>query len=352
MASTQPGQQDGIQPEQLNDPYSRKPSNQKIWPKRYRTELAASASSLLSTFAAFPLDSVKTRMQTYRYDSIMDCVRHTYRTEGYQGFFRGVMAPLASVTVVRTISFSVYQKSKYTYSEWMHRNFGIDPLVHVNTLGTIPNFASMACFAAAGATAGSFITVVACPFELTKVSAQVAVLMTDSKAKVNASSMSEPITINREVAASYQNKGTFKTAKNIIKHRGAMGLYSGFHLHLARDTLGTATYFMTYESAKQLLTTYRGDRSPTNPLAVVFAGGLCGAASWMLIYPIDTAKSKYQRSCLAACKGEEVQSESVKLWKKDMYSGLGVSILRSAVVNAIFFSAFELIKKEINNMDG
>lgn len=108
---------------------------------------------------------------------------------------------------------------------------------------------------------------------------------------------------------------------------------------------------MTYESSKQLLTTYRGDRSSTNPLAVVCAGGLCGVASWMFIYPIDTAKSIYQRNCLVACKGEKVKREPIKLWRKDMYNGLGVSIMRSAVINAIFFSAFELIKKEIDNME-
>lgn len=55
MASAQPGQQDGIQPDHLDDPYSRKPSNQKTWPKRYRTEIGASASSLLSTLVAVRL---------------------------------------------------------------------------------------------------------------------------------------------------------------------------------------------------------------------------------------------------------------------------------------------------------
>jgi hypothetical protein len=46
---------------------------------------------------------------------------------------------------------------------------------------------------------------------------------------------------------------------------------------------------MTYESSKQLLTTYTGNRSPTNPFAVVVAGGFCGIASWALIvrsYPL------------------------------------------------------------------
>jgi hypothetical protein len=101
-------------------------------------------------------------MQTYKYDSFTDCVRHTYKTENWRGFFRGVTAPLASVTVVRTISFSVYQRSKYHYSTWLERNFGVNPLLHVNSPGNYPTLYTLACFGAAGATAGSFITVVAC----------------------------------------------------------------------------------------------------------------------------------------------------------------------------------------------
>lgn len=179
MMPVRPGQHDGIQPDNLGQIPQTKHGQQRRWVKRYRTEVAASLSSILSTFAAvrhsiiahgaviadlsqFPLDSVKTRMQTYKYDSFTDCVRHTYKTEKWRGFFRGVTAPMASVTLVRTISFSVYQRSKYTYAAWFKRNFGIDPLVHVNTPGTYPTFSTVACFGAAGATAGSFITLVAC----------------------------------------------------------------------------------------------------------------------------------------------------------------------------------------------
>jgi len=274
-------------------------------------------------------------------------VRHTYKTEKYRGFFRGVTAPLASVTVVRTISFSVYQRSKYAYSDWFRRNFGVDPLLHINTPGTYPTLSTIACFGAAGATAGSFITLVACPFELTKVSAQVSVLMADR----NPSSVSEPST-GRGVAATYQNKGTFQTAKNIVKHRGFAGLYSGFRLHLLRDTLGTAIYFATYESSKQLLTAYAGVKSTMNPFAVAVAGGLCGVASWALIYPIDSAKAIYQRNSLMQCKGEAVKkAPKIQFLNKRMYRGLGVSMGRSCVVNSIFFSAFEFIKKHVNALE-
>ncbi|KAI9643920.1 hypothetical protein NHQ30_007271 [Ciborinia camelliae] len=330
-----PGQPDVINQQQLLLYPQERSKAQKRWVKRYRTEVAASVSSICSTFCAFPLDSVKTRMQTYKYNNFTDCVRHTYQTEKLRGFFRGVAAPLASVTLVRTISFSVYQRSKYTYAAWFKRNFDIDPLVHVNTFGTYPTFSTIACFGAAGATAGSFITLVACPFELTKLSAQVSVLM----AAKRQTSISDPVRnspMQNATAASYKDKGTIKTAMNIIKH--------------LRDTLGTAIYFMTYESCKQLLTTYTGERgSTTSPFAVVVAGGFCGIASWALIYPIDSAKSIYQRNCLTCCKGETVQkAPKIKFLDKRMYRGLGVSMGRSCVVNSIFFSAFEFIKKNIN----
>ena len=66
------------------------------------------------------------------------------------------------------------------------------------------------------------------PFELTKLSAQISVLM----ARSSVSSVDD--TIRR----SYQQKGTLKTAANIIRYRGVLGLYSGFHLHLCK--------YMTY----------------------------------------------------------------------------------------------------------
>ena len=96
--------------------------------------------------------------------------------------------------------------------------------MHVNTLGSYPNFSTVATFGMAGATAGSVITLVSCPFELTKLSQQISLLM----AKSNAASVDDPI------RRSYQQKGTWKTAQNIISHRGLLGLYSGFNLHLSK----------------------------------------------------------------------------------------------------------------------
>jgi len=312
------------------------------WLKRYRTQVSASSASVLSTITAFPLDSVKTRLQIYPYNGFIDCVSTTYKTEGMRGFFRGVTAPLASVTLVRTVSFSIYQRSKYTYSDWMGKNMGFCPLDHVNKTGAYPTLGTLTCFGLAGATAGSGITFIACPFELTKLSAQVSVLMANQK---NADPKRQAI------AMSYHNKGTFQTLANIVKHRGLSGMYTGLNLHLLRDTLGTGIYFATYESSKQILTTVSGKDAHKNPIAVLVAGALCGIVSWALIYPIDSVKSIYQRNALMYSRKEKVPLPKIRWFRKDMYRGLGVSMGRSAAVNAVFFSAFEYFKKKINALE-
>lgn len=61
------------------------------------------------------------------------------------------------------------------------------------------------------------------PFELTKLSAQISVLMAERNDGGGK---------NEAIRKSYQNLGTWKTAQNLIRHRGWSGLYSGFHLHL------------------------------------------------------------------------------------------------------------------------
>ena len=94
--------------------------------------------------------------------------------------------------------------------------------------------------------------------------------------------------------------------------------------------------------------------SPTSPLAVVTAGGLCGIVSWACIYPIDSAKSIYQRKVLtagAAGSTEQPKQTKVQWFSRRMYRGLGVSMARSAAINAIFFSVFESVKKMINRME-
>lgn len=109
---------------------------------------------------------------------------------------------------------------------------------------------------------------------------------------------------------------------------------------------------MTYESAKQVLTTISKDKSTANPVAVIIAGGVCGIASWALIYPIDSAKSIYQMKSLQISKGQpNPKPPKIQFGNKRMYRGLGVSMGRTCLVNSVFFTAFEFVKKQIIALD-
>ena len=277
----------------------------KAWTKKYRTEIAASSSSILSTFSAFPLDFAKSRMQSYN-TTFTATVKDAYKAEGLRAFWRGVLPPLVSVTVVRTISFSIYQRAKYTADDGIKRLTGKSPLALANAANSYPSIYTLGCFGSAGAVAGAVITLISCPFELTKLNEQLAgkILRDSDAAKAAALKAGRPPP--PPPAGDLHKTGAIHTATRLFREKGISGLYSGYRLHLLRDTIGTAIYFSIYESAKQLLANARG-REPTSPYAVVIAGGLCGIVSWACIYPIDVAKTLYQKSLLSAGKGTVVR---------------------------------------------
>ncbi len=113
--------------------------------------------------------------------------------------------------------------------------------------------------------------------------------------------------------------------------------------------IGTSVYFSTYEVCKQIIPAKSPNQGYTSPLGVALAGGICGAVSWTLIYPIDSAKSIYQRNCLST--GKALRLPRIKPLNREMYRGLGVSMGRSCVVNALFFSVFEYVKKQLDDLE-
>lgn len=74
----------------------------------------------------------------------------------------GVGTPIASVTLVRTISFGLYQRSKHAVDRWMTQATGQSPLAIANQKGQYPTLSTIACFSSAGASAGAIITFVSC----------------------------------------------------------------------------------------------------------------------------------------------------------------------------------------------
>ncbi|KAI8341402.1 mitochondrial carrier domain-containing protein [Chlamydoabsidia padenii] len=146
-----------------------------------KTVIAASSAAVVGVLAGYPFDSVKTRLQTQHYDSMGACIKQTYKEEGFRGFFRGILPPLITVSIIKSISFSVYEESK-AFCKTRY------PYMKQDTLGS-----TMAVSTLGGFTSGAFIAALSCPFELVKIQKQLEFLL-------QASSVSTGATVVRSIS--------------------------------------------------------------------------------------------------------------------------------------------------------
>lgn len=71
--------------------------------------------------------------------------------------------------------------------------------------------------------------------------------------------------------------------RQIIARRGFMGLYTGFHLHALRDTIGTAIYFGVFETVKQTVMATKKDSKENAWLPALAGGAFCGGIPWFFV---------------------------------------------------------------------
>lgn len=310
----------------------------------YKIGILSYASSMLSTTAGFPLDSIKTRMQTHSYKNALDCLTTTVKTEGIRGLFRGIVAPLISTSMSRSMTVWIYTDAKPYVAKVMpttHLDFIPDP----ETQRFVRNF-PVSFFS--GVIAGSIISLFACPFELTKIFQQIVVVV-NRDTKVNLSSKTIPTKV-------------FDVANNIVKYEGWAGLYSGYRYHIMRDAFSAGLFYSVYETVKLELqlknkeSNYFSEsvKARINALCVPLSGAAAGCLAWATVYPLDTMKSRYQRDVLGniirvkmGLPKLDIAPGKLKFPTREMYKGFGPSLTRSIGVTMIFFSAFEYLMKNI-----
>lgn len=304
----------------------------------YRSTMIAYGSSFVATTIGFPLDTVKTRMQTHKnFKSYFDCIKKTYRNEGTKGFFRGIWAPLISTSFSKSFSVFLFTNVKpYTYDTI----YGDDTK---NGLAlTHPFITNIPVCFFSGCIAGGGVSLFACPFEFTKIYAQIEKVIKNKSFKDIPKNLAAK---NAELTSS-----TLQTVKNIVKHEGVRGLYSGFKYHFIRDSLSSGIYYSVYESFKWGMNNIiNKDPNQSSQISILLAGGSAGILCWSLIFPIDTTKSLIQKdvvtNILRKQQGLEPNPPKIRKLQKierSLYRGLGISVTRSFIVNMVFFSSFEL----------
>lgn len=303
----------------------------------YRSAIIAYGTLAVSTTIGFPFDTVKTRMQTYkRFTGVLDCVVKSYRADGIVGFYRGVWAPMISTAFVRSLNVSVFTNVKPICHNWI---IGLGTSASVAAHPFIANIP--VCFVA-GAAAGMVTSILACPFEFSKVFSQIEVIARKNTASAAGAALKEGA----------QRYTTLQTVKVITKNLGVRGLYSGYKYHLIRDAIGSGVYYAVYESFKWACNgLINGDATQLSPVSILAAGGISGATCWAVIFPFDTTKALIQRDIVANILRREHGQEPVPLkprkleFSRRIYRGLGISMYRSVFVNMVFFGTYEFSMK-------
>ncbi|KPI38818.1 putative mitochondrial carrier [Cyphellophora attinorum] len=325
----------------MTSPYTLDRDAAVYWAKYYRQGLATAPATVIAICAGSPFENAKVRMQSKYFPSALDATKYMYRTEGLRGFWVGTWAPLASLTVTRTISFSIYRRAKYQLDSMIESVTGSSPLQHVNRVGSYPNLSTVVCFTGSGMIAGAALVPFLTPIELIKNCTQSSVLMA-------ASTKTDPKTKNAGRVSSAA------AARQIIRERGFLGLFTGFRLHFYRDVAGTGLYFGIYETLKQTINSAYGADKVNAPGAVMFAGAACGVLSWTMTYPLDSMKTQAQNRLVGeGAKRSMAEAASAELRKTparsfSKWKGLEMVILRSALQNMIQMSLFEYLKERID----
>ena len=277
---------------------------------------AGTAGGVATVVVGHPLDTVKVRMQTGEYSSMLACIRSTLSREGMRGFYKGAQSPLVGEGVFNAIQFFAYGQSK-------HLLLSAKPAPA--PLASAPELSVSDYFIAGGLTGGASV-VVECPIDLVKSQLQTAIF-----------------------AKSPPPYRTFsECVRYIYGARGVSGFYQGLTPTILRTVPSTAAYFGCYEWTRGLLLPRGADRSADlRPEHILIAGGVGGVMYWLSTFPVDSIKSAMQSDAIIPNRRRYASmSDAVRQLYADggiarFYRGVVPCVLRAFPANSACFLVYE-----------
>lgn len=274
----------------------------------------------LGKIIEFPFDTVKVRLQAPARSSTgppstVALVRHIYTREGLlNGFYKGLKAPLLGACLETAVIFGAYEQAKNVFSM---AGLSASSLLAVCTSGAVSGIAA------------SFVLT---PVELVKCNLQIANVGAGPPGAVAGHSYASVM-------------------RQIVLRNGLSGLWLGLSLTVLRELVGTAIWFATYEQTNGLLGSIRPDCKNTNNLA---SGAAAGFLFNLSIYPVDTIKSNIQTSHTSGRIYGNLSIRTVLAsilaspgGARNLYNGLGITLLRCVPANAAIFYVYEGLKENV-----
>ena len=268
------------------------------------TKLGAIAG-VTGTSIIYPLDMVKTRLQTQTagqqlYKGGVDCFRSIVRTEGVRGLYKGLPANLIGIIPEKAIKLAVNDYAREHLAQVHHRrqvkalqSKGLQSEVDkLNARGPDADALPIPWGMLAGSIAGFTQVVATNPMEVTKIQMQL-------------------LSIQGQA-----NKSTMQ----VVKELGLRGLYRGTPATLMRDVPFSFIFFPTSSYLKQLA----AERSRRNggdgkvPFSVVFWSGIfAGVVAAAAVTPADVVKTRLQARRTDGIVYRGIRHAATEIYRKE-----------------------------------
>ncbi|BAM82520.1 probable mitochondrial iron transporter Mrs3 [Cyanidioschyzon merolae strain 10D] len=303
--------------------------------------LAGGAAGLAEHICLYPVDLVKTRMQSYHGQAgfasytIISAVRAIWRDEGgLRALWRGVGAVALSAGPAHAVYFATYEALRARFVS----------LAAIRGSGSVPEVAwtterrgglsEPVAVAAAGALATVFSDGLMAPFDVVK----------------------QRMQIERHY------RSVWDTLLRVYREQGGFrALYAGYSTALVMNVPFSATYFSVYEACREALSLLISSedmttrqQSPSNGFArhgVHFvSGAIAGAAAAGMTNPLDVVRTRLQTQGEAGARRYRnmwVAFRAVALEEgaRGLWAGLVPRMLFHAPAGAIAWTTFELVKR-------
>ncbi|KAI5337096.1 hypothetical protein L3X38_016365 [Prunus dulcis] len=250
--------------------------------------VAGGCGGIAGVLSGYPLDTLRVRQQHSKSGSAFSILRNVISAEGPTALYRGIAAPLASVTFQNAMVFQIN---------------------------------SILC---------AVQSLILSPIELVKIRLQLQNIQAYANAKSH---------------QLQSHRGPIDVAKAIMKAEGLRGIYRGLGITVLRDAPSFCFYFSTYEYMREKLHPGCRKSGEESMRTMMLAGGLAGVASWLFVYPLDVVKTRWQAQSVSLkyngivdCFQKSVREGGYRvLWR-----GLGTAVVRAFLVNGAIFPAYEI----------